>query len=45
MGCACEGSVVVVWLEEHGDGMCMQRFCSGGLVGGIGRWDVYVKVL
>ncbi len=45
MGCVFYGSVVVIWLEEHRDKVCMQGFCSGGLGGKTGRWDVYVKVL
>ena len=40
-----EGSVVVAWGEEHGDGTCIQRFCSGGMGGGTWRWIVYMKVL
>ena len=37
--------MAVAWLEEHGGETCILRFCSDGLAGGTGRWDVYMKVL
>ncbi len=39
------GSVAVVWLEEHGDGMCNLGFCSDAEVGETGRYNVCFKVL
>lgn len=39
------GAVAVEWLEEQGGGTCMQRFCSGGVVGGTWRWNVHLRVL
>ena len=33
MGRACEGSVAMRWVEEHGDSLCMQGFCSNGIGG------------
>ena len=45
MGRVYKGSVAVVRMEEQGDGMCILRFCSDGLAGGTGRWNVYAKVL
>ena len=41
----CEGSVAVAGVEKHGDGMCMQRFCSGGRVGVTWKQNVYTRVL
>ena len=32
-----EGSVAMIGLEEHGDGTCILRFCSGGLGRKTGR--------
>ena len=45
MECTFEGSVVVVWLEEHGDELCIWRFCSDSAARGTWRWNVYLKVL
>ena len=43
--CACKGSVAMGWEEGHRDGVCIGRFCSGGLGGETWRWIVHVKVL
>ena len=45
MGRVCEGSVAVVWVEGHGDGECIQRFCSDEVGRGTWRCGVYAKVL
>ena len=34
MDCACKGSVAMQWVEEHGNGLCMQGF-SGGIISGV----------